>query len=183
MADTQPQRRRGLAAIVGAVAAAGLIAFTPSQEGRSLTTYRDMAGVLTYCDGATENAVLGKMYSPAECDAQTDRDLARHADGISKCVDFGRLTDGQKVAFVDLAYNVGVVNFCGSSAARKANAGDVAGSCAALVPWSCIRVEPGRGDTTGLCAPAAGKPPSHKFVRGLYERRLREQKICLGSAA
>jgi lysozyme len=150
--------RRGLLAIVGAVAAAALLAFTPVQEGRVLKTYRDIGGVLTYCDGATENARAGKTYAPAECDAQLDRDLERHAAGIAKCVPMGRLTDGQKVAFIDAAFNIGVPAFCRSSMARRANAGDMIGACDALLMWNR----------------AGGQE-----VAGLTKRRQRERDLCM----
>jgi len=149
--------RRGLIAVVGAAAAAVLLAFTPVQEGRVLKTYRDIGGVLTYCDGATENAQAGRTYSPAECDAQLDRDLERHAAGIARCVPMDRLTDGQKVAFVDAAFNIGVAAFCGSSMARKASAGDMVGACDALLLWNR----------------AGGRE-----VAGLTKRRQRERELC-----
>lgn len=149
--------RRGLLAVVGAVAATLLLAFTPAQEGRVLKTYRDIGGVLTYCDGATENAQAGKTYTPAECDAQLDRDLERHAAGIAKCVPMDRLTDGQRVAFVDVAYNIGVSAFCSSSMARRANAGDMIGACDALLLWNR----------------AGGRE-----VAGLTRRRERERELC-----
>lgn len=151
--------RKSLISIVGAAAAVALIHITSSFEGTKLTTYRDIGGVLTYCTGATENAQWGKTYTLEECRAQLDADLARHADGISKCVDMDRLTDGQKIAFVDVAYNIGVSAFCGSSMARKANAGDMAGACAALSMWDKV----------------GGKP-----VAGLTRRRAEERKICEG---
>lgn len=156
--QTKKPPRRGLIAIVGAAAAAGLLAFTPVQEGRVLKTYRDIVGVLTYCDGATENAQAGRAYTPAECDAQLDRDLERHAAGIARCVPMERLTDGQKVAFVDAAFNIGVSAFCGSSMARKANAGDMVGACDALLLWNR----------------AGGRE-----VAGLTKRRQRERELCL----
>lgn len=149
--------KRSLAAIVGLAAAAGLLALTPKFEGTVLTTYRDMGGVLTYCTGATENAMWGKTYTPEECKAQLDRDLARHAEGIGNCIDFSKLSDGQKIAFVDTAYNIGVGAFCGSSMARKANAGDMAGACAALSRWNKVKGEVVHGlvnrraITRGLC--------------------------------
>jgi lysozyme len=159
MADaTGKPNRRGLLAVVGAAAAAALFAFTPVQEGRVLKTYRDIGGVLTYCDGATESAQAGKVYTPAECDAQLDRDLERHAAGIAKCVPMDRLTDGQKVAFVDAAYNIGVQAFCESSMAHKANAGDMVGACNALLLWNR----------------AGGRE-----VAGLTKRRERERELCM----
>jgi lysozyme len=150
--------KRGLAAIVGSVAAAGLLLFTPAQEGRVLKTYRDIGGIISYCDGATESPQEGHAYTNAECDAQTDRDLERHAAGIAKCVNMERLTDGQKIAFVDAAYNVGVANFCSSSMARKANAGDMVGACNALLLWNRV---------------------GNREVLGLTKRRQRERELCL----
>lgn len=150
--------KRGLAAIVGATAAAALLIFTPRNEGTELRTYKDLGGVLTYCTGATEDAIWGKTYTVAECRAQLDRDLARHAEGASKCVDFGKLTDGQRVAFVDVAYNIGVANFCRSSMAFKANRGDLRGACDSLLLWDRVRGVP---------------------VRGLTVRRVAEREMCL----
>jgi lysozyme len=150
--------KRGLAAIVGSVAAASLLVFTPAQEGTVYATYKDLGGVLTYCTGATEDAQWGKTYTPAECAAQLDRDLERHAAGIAKCVSMDRLTDGQKVAFVDAAFNIGVANFCSSSMARKANAGDMVGACNALLLWNKV---------------------GNREVAGLTKRRQRERELCL----
>jgi len=153
-----PTQRRGLVALVGAVAATALLSFTPAFEGTELSTYRDMGGVLTYCTGATENAAWGKTYTPAQCRAQLDRDLERHAAGIAMCIPLARLTDGQKVAFVDVAYNVGVSAFCGSSMARRTNAGDMVGACNALLMWNKV---------------------GGKEVRGLTRRRQAERELCL----
>lgn len=159
MADqTTKQSRRGLAAIVGTMAAAALLLFTPVQEGRVLKTYRDIGGVFTYCDGAIENAQWGKTYTPAECDAQLDRDLERHAAGVAKCVPMDHLTVGQRVAFVDVTYNIGITAFCGSSMARRANTGDMVGACNALLLWNKV----------------AGRE-----VAGLTKRRQRERELCM----
>lgn len=151
-------QRRGLVALVGAVAATALLSFTPAFEGTELSTYRDLGGVLTYCTGATENAAWGKTYTPAQCRAQLDHDLERHAAGISRCIPMDRLTDGQKVAFVDAAYNIGVSAFCGSSMARRAAAGDLVGACNALLMWNKV---------------------GGKEVRGLTRRRAAERELCL----
>ena len=151
---------KSLADIVGAAAAAGLLALVPKFEGTKLTTYRDPIGVLTYCTGATEDAAWGKTYSPAECREQLDRDLARHAEGLMACIK-APMTAGQKVAFVDLAYNVGVGAVCNSTLARKANAGDMAGACAELSKWTR----------------AGGQ-----VLPGLVRRRQAERDLCEGRA-
>lgn len=150
--------KRSLAAIIGAVAAAGSIALVPKWEGTELKTYKDLGGVLTYCTGATENAMWGKTYTVEQCKEQLDRDLARHAEGMMACIKVP-LTDGQKIAFTSATYNLGIAAFCGSSMARRANAGDVAGSCAALSMWNKV---------------------GGKEVLGLTRRRADERAICEG---
>lgn len=156
---TLPAQRRTLAMIVGVSAAAALLQLVPTMEGTVYKTYKDLGGVLTYCTGATENAVWGKTYTPAECKSQLDYDLARHAEGISRCISMDRLTTGQKVAFVDTAYNIGVAAFCGSSMASKANAGDMTGACASLSLW--VRVQ-------------------GKIINGLVNRRKVTRAFCEG---
>lgn len=153
--------RRSLAAIIGGLAAAGVLALTPVFEGTELRTYKDIGGVLSYCTGATENAQWGKVYTQAECKAQLDRDLARHAEGMMACVKVP-MTDGQRIAFTDTAYNVGVAAFCGSSMARKTNAGDAIGGCNALLMWNKV---------------------GGKEVRGLTRRREAAREICLKGLA
>lgn len=148
----------GLASIVGVTATAALLVLTPRFEGTRLTTYRDLGGVLTYCTGATENAMWGKTYTPEQCRAQLERDLERHADGVARCIPLKRLTSGQRVAFVDAAYNIGVPAFCGSTMARRINAGDIVGACNALLMWNKV---------------------GGKEVRGLTRRRHAERELCL----
>jgi lysozyme len=150
-------KQRGLVAIIGAVATAGVFMLTPRWEGTVATTYKDMGGVLTYCTGATENAIWGKTYTPAECRAQLDRDLARHAEGMMACLKVPT-TDGQRIAFTDVTYNIGVAAFCGSSMARKTNAGDARAGCNSLLLWNKV---------------------GGSEVRGLTLRRQAEREICL----
>ncbi|MBO1564165.1 glycoside hydrolase family protein, partial [Yersinia pseudotuberculosis] len=46
-------------------------------EGREYIPYRDVAGVMTICDGHTGKDIIpGKKYSDAECDALLQKDLA-----------------------------------------------------------------------------------------------------------
>lgn len=183
MVKSAPTQRRGLVALVGVVAATALFKFTPPFEDTKYTTYRDMAGVLTYCTGATENAAWGKTYTPAQCRAQLDRDLERHAAGIAMCIPLARLTDGQKVAFVDIAYNIGVSGFCGSTMARRTKAGDMIGACNALMAWNKISVMRPLLDSWGRqVKDASGKVVKRKVleeVRGLTRRRQAERELCL----
>lgn len=151
-------KKKTLAAILGSVSAAvALYSFTPKFEGTVYTTYGDLGGVLTYCTGATENAQYGKTYTKEECIAQLDYDLARHAEGMMKCTKVP-LTEGQKIAFTDFTFNVGVSAYCSSTVAKKANQGDIKGSCDALLMWNKV---------------------NGKVINGLVKRREAERKICL----
>lgn len=170
--------KKSLAVILGSVsAAAALMVITPKFEGTVQKTYKDIGGVLTYCTGATEDAQWGKTYTLEECKAQLDYDLARHAEGIQRCLRWSTLTEGQKIAYVDTAYNIGVGNFCGSTITKKANQGDVTGSCQALESWACITVAEGKGDISGQCA---SKKVDKKFVQGLLNRRKEARQYCEG---
>ena len=82
-------------------------------------------------------------------------DLLKHADALD-CVK-KPMTDGQKAAFLSFAFNVGTGAFCGSTLARKANAGDMRGACAELSRWTL----------------AGGKE-----MPGLVKRRAAERKVC-----
>lgn len=151
------KNKKTLAAIIGISAAAAVLKLTPLFEGTVNKTYKDIGGVLTYCTGATENAQWGKTYTNEECKAQLDKDLASHAAGMMSCIKVP-LTEGQKIAFTDTTYNIGVGNFCGSSMARKANLGDVKGSCDSLLLWNKVK---------------------GKEIRGLTNRRVIVRRICL----
>lgn len=176
--------KKSLAAIVGAAAAATLFIFTPLNEGRVKTTYRDLGGVLTYCDGATRDAVWGKTYTDAECDAQLESDLISHAEGIKPCLLYwDELTGGQRVAFVDTAFNIGVSNFCSSSMARKANTRDMVGACNALPAWNKIRAWRHLKGVNGHPLYKDGKPVMgwvFEPVKGLTNRRLKAVDYCTG---
>lgn len=146
-----------LLATVGAGAAALLVAYVPQFEGMVLRGYKDPIGIVTACAGHTATAVLGKPYTRQECEKLLADDLVEHAQGISRCVDIGSMSTGQRAAFVSFAYNVGTGAFCRSTMARKANAGDMAGACAELSRWTY----------------AGGKQ-----LPGLVKRRATERAMC-----
>lgn len=145
-----------LAAKIGAASATLLLAMVPVFEGYRGYVYKDPIGRLAVCYGHDDQTMtLGKRYSRQECDALLAEDLLKHADAL-KCI-HTQLTDGQKAAFVSFAFNVGNGAFCGSTLARKANAGDMAGACAELSRWTY----------------AGGKQ-----LPGLIKRRQVEREIC-----
>ncbi len=99
-----------LVAIIGASAAAMLIALTSGSEGVSLTPYKDRVAAThpdTVCYG--ETGVEMRAYSLAECKLMLAQSLAERAAVLQKTVPgFDTLTPGQKSAAIDYAYNRGL---------------------------------------------------------------------------
>lgn len=150
--------RTRLVAMVGAGAAATLLAYVPRFEGVVLRGYKDPIGIVTACAGHTKTAVLGRAYTQAECERLLVIDLVEHADGVASCIHTD-MTPGQRAAFVSFAYNVGVSKFCKSTMARLANAGEMGRACAELSKWTY----------------AGGRQ-----LPGLVKRRKTERAICEG---
>lgn len=146
-------------AVIGAGVAGALALALPlisKWEGRSLDPYRDIVGVWTVCDGETR--VEMRRYTRAECDAMTKQAAGEFAAEVLRCTPSLVHRPNQLAAATSLAYNIGARAYCGSSIARKFNAGDYRGGCMAFGKWVY----------------AGGKP-----VKGLENRRRDEIKVCL----
>lgn len=167
----QPNRRPGkktLAATVGAAAAAALVALTASQEGVSLKPYNDRLAnnIQTVCFGETN--VDMRAYTLPECKSMLSDSLAGYADEVRSITPgFDTLTDGQKVAVVDLAYNIGVPNYKGSTLRRRYIARDFPGACAEFIKWRFVAGKD--------CAVAANR------CGGIVTRRQLEAQACRGN--
>jgi lysozyme len=108
-------------------------------------------------DTVTGN-IQERRYSDAECDALFRDDLIRHAGPVAACTP-GTVDKPEILAAeTSLAFNIGVARFCRSSAARRFNAGDLAGGCRAI----------------GAFQYAGGRK-----LPGLVRRRAAEVALCL----
>jgi len=146
-------------AAVGAVAlATTLIA---GFEGLRTHVYRDSVGVATYCYGETKNPQPGRSYTVTECDALLAARVAEFDSGVRACVRQA-LPAKVEAAFVSTAYNIGLGAFCGSTLARKANAGDLTGACNEMPKWNRV---------------------GGQVLKGLTVRRGAEQALCLEGVA
>ena len=155
--DNPSLKKLGMGATAVSIAMATIMAM----EGVVYKTYRDPVGILTACYGHTgADVVAGKKYTPAECEALLQKDLVKHAKALN-CVKDAPLTQTQKAAYVSMAYNIGVAGFCKSSTAKLANAGDMIGSCNAMMKHTKAR-------------------KNGKLVElpGLVKRRKLEVEIC-----
>ncbi|ENT7738412.1 lysozyme [Salmonella enterica subsp. enterica] len=144
----------GVSAIV---IAAAMLGGNGGLEGRRHEPYRDVAGVLTVCDGHTgKDIVPGKHYTDAECDALLNKDLALIAVRIDPLIK-ASIPNSERAALYSFAYNVGVGAFARSTLLKKLNTGDQAGACNELKRWTY----------------AGGKQ-----WKGLVTRREIEHEVC-----
>jgi GH24 family phage-related lysozyme (muramidase) len=166
---TLPNRpgKKSLAVVIGTVAASMAISLTSSQEGVSLRPYNDkLAGDLqTVCFGETN--VQMRAYSMDECKEMLADSLSTYATQVRNLTPgFDNLTDGQKVAVIDLAYNIGIGNYAGSTLRKRYIAKDFPAACSEFAKWRFVR---GRD-----CAIASNQ------CGGIWKRRQLERNACRG---
>jgi len=133
------------------------LASVAGYEGLVLHAYPDVVGVPTICYGETKGVKPGDVRTKAQCDEMLSARLVEFNSEINKCVRV-ELPETRRAAFVSLAYNIGSDAFCKSSVVRNANAGDVRGSCDAMLMWRFAK---------GI------------EWQGLINRRHKERALCL----
>lgn len=149
----------GAAAVLAATAG-----FVGPWEGERLEAYLDRIAsppVWTVCYGETKGVQSGDRYTAQQCLDMLSRSLAGYHAQLAACIPaLPQQPQGVQVALTSWTYNVGASAACGSTLARRANAGDWPGACNQLPRWS----------------KAGGKT-----VPGLVNRRAAEQRLCLQS--
>ena len=163
------RKTKSLAAVMGVSAAAALVAFTSAREGVSLTPYSDRLanGLATVCYGETN--VQMRRYTLPECKQMLGDSLAGYADKVrSLTPGFDSLTDGQKVAVVDFAYNAGVANYERSTLRKMYAAKEFPAACDQFLKWRFV------AGGTRDCSDPANK------CSGIAERRRAARAVCRG---
>ncbi len=159
-----PSKNKTLAGCVGIACAALLVAVVPKFEGTVLRGYLDPVGIPTKCMGDTDDVIIGKNYTTAECIASLDQQLIAHAEPVLSCTPTLQGHTYQLAAAVSFAYNIGSSAYCSSTAAKRFNAGDYRGACKAF----------NESD--------AGRPQwitaQGKVLPGLVKRRAAERALC-----
>lgn len=145
----------------GSAILAAMVALIGGYEGLRTVAYPDKLadGIPTVCYGETRGVHLGDSYTVEQCKVMLGQGIIEFSAGVDRCLTSpAKVPDKPYAAFVSLAYNIGTRAFCGSTVARKANAGDIRGACNAIPLWNR----------------AGGK-----VVQGLVNRRADEQRLCL----
>lgn len=159
--------RLNRAAVAGSAAAAIALAvgIIKPWEGYYSRTYLDIVKVATVCYGETDKAAVAegrrRAFKEAECDAMLGKSLVKYDDGMMACL-HRPVPIEVRAVFLSTTYNIGISGFCGSSMARRWNAGDAYGACDALLMWNR----------------AGGR-----VVKGLDNRRKDERRLCREAVA
>src|SRR3954447_26007641 len=106
-------KKVGAGSGVAAVTLAGVLAVQQvgGFEGLRSYAYRDVVGVWTACYGETKGIKKGMKFSKDTCDNMLVDGLIRHEKGMRACLGEAAadaLPDKSYVAFLSLAYNIGV---------------------------------------------------------------------------
>lgn len=146
-----PQVRKTSAAVLMATA---LIA---GHEGLRNYAYLDPVKIWTVCYGETRGVKKGDYFTTEQCKEMLGGRIAEFEAGVDSCVKRD-MPVTRKVAFISLAYNIGIAAFCKSTAARMMNLGLVREACNAITLWDKAK---------GIRLP------------GLVRRRAEERELCL----
>jgi lysozyme len=139
--------------------------FVGGFEGVRTVAYYDPPGIPTICFGETRGVKMGDTATIEKCKAMLNASLDGFSAAIDKCLP-AAIPDKTYVAFLSAAYNIGEGAFCGSSMAKRANAGNLTGACDALPLWNKV--------TMGGVKVA---------LPGITRRRNAERALCLEGVA
>jgi GH24 family phage-related lysozyme (muramidase) len=138
------------------------VPFIAREEGKRNVAYRDVVGVWTICYGSTRGVRANMILTDRQCLDLLDAEVAEYRIGLhryftSTTINI-RLPPTRGAAYTSTAFNCGISVIGKSTATRRLNAGNIAGGCEALTWWN----------------KAGGR-----VIRGLFERRKREQSLCM----
>lgn len=127
-------------------------------EGYRGDAYLDAVNIPTVGFGTTEGVKPGDKINPERALMRLLGDATKFERAVQRCAPVP-MFQHEFDAYVSLTYNIGEGAFCGSTLAKKLNAGDYAGACDEILRWNR----------------AGGK-----VLRGLTKRREAEHKLCKG---
>ena len=155
-----PRARSAIAALT--LSAAGLIGIAVSEGFEPVARPPVPGDVPTGGFGSTraEDGPMraGERIDPVRGLILLQRDASEAERIVRRCAPVP-MHQHEFDAAVSLAYNIGGKAFCGSTVARRFNAGDYEGACNAFLMWDKFR---------------------GRTLRGLTLRREREARQCLG---
>jgi lysozyme len=83
---------------------------------------------------------MGDTATAEQCEKWFREEVTEFDREIRKCLTL-QPTANEEIAFLDLAYNIGVPAFCRSSALAKFNAGEPDAACGLLTLYDKVRID------------------------------------------
>ncbi|MEI9428671.1 lysozyme [Mesorhizobium sp. Cs1299R1N3] len=153
---------------------AAATAYTGSWEGEKFRPYYDVGHVLTVCRGHTgPDIIKDKLYTPAECDAITAKDIIAHEQRLLACApELWTVPGATYNALNDWAFNVGTGAACKSTLIKKVKAGNLRDACLQLSKWVFVNDEV----IKGLMNRRVTGTPGRESEQAMCLRGLREGK-------
>lgn len=153
-----------------AFSAVGLVGLAVSEGYTSRAVPDPVKGtaVPTIGFGTTGGVKMGDTTTPVEALQRKLADVQAFEGALKRCVHVP-LHQYEYDAYIDLSYNIGSAAFCGSTMVKRLNASDYAGACSAILDWKYV----GKVDCSA---------PGNRSCTGLWTRRQRLNKQCLGNA-
>jgi lysozyme len=145
--------------VAGAACFVATAALCTDFEGVRTHAYHDTLahGLPTVCAGETEGVKMTDVYTPVECKEMLAKKLPRYWNEINLCIDVP-ISDNEKIAYIDFAYNVGSGAFCHSSLLKQLNEHHHIDACEGLMAWDVA---------------------SGEHRPGLARRRAAEMELCM----
>lgn len=139
-------------------------------SGKVITkAYLDPVGIPTICDGITKGVYIGMEVTPEWCLLAKEKEITNHSRPLQD-VPYD-LKVREKVAFTDLAFNIGEGGFSKSTSMRKLKAGDIKGACDAILMWRYAKINGVKKDCN----------QQSSGCHGIWIRRTVEHGVCLGT--
>ncbi|WP_336958768.1 glycoside hydrolase family protein [Sphingobium aquiterrae] len=174
MASSKIKAGTALAGIMGIAATGALLGDLTRWEGKRNVGYLDIAKIPTACMGDTQNVVVGKFYSDAECQERLERQALSHVEDVLLIAPGLRQHPQVLRAAGSMTYNIGAPKFSGSTASTRFRAGDLLGGCLAIGPYFVVLRKDGTEVVTSGFINVNKQP-----IQGLIDRRTYEMTVCL----
>lgn len=146
--------------------------FVKNWEGLRLKAYKCSANTLTIGYGHTKNVRPGQVITIQEADRLLHDDLVEHAEKLARHVTC-KLTEGQYIALLDLAFNVGANAVAKSETLKLLNAGKIEAAKNGFLTFAKKKMR----DRNGNIVRDEHGRIMYEVVGGLMNRREAEVKL------
>lgn len=146
--------------------AASMIGHLESSGRMILTSYQDVGGVWTICDGLTKGVTPGMTVTPEWCARAKAGEIEAHSQPLA-AVPY-QLPGHVILAMTDLCYNVGTGACASSTAMRQLKVHNREQACDAILLFKFSKV---RGQRVDCSLSSSG-------CYGIWTRRQIERSLC-----